>query len=354
MNALLALLRDPEAVRTWPDRTWDDALRQARAVRLLGAVAARLPPELWPQQPALRRRLASVLAVADANTRSVRWEAREVARALAPLNLPVVVLKGGAYVLRDLVAARGRLVTDLDILVPRDALDKVETKLRFAGWISGHHDAYDQRYYRQWMHELPPLQHAQRGTTLDVHHNILPLTARARPRAELLLAAMQPLPEVPLQTLAPADMVLHSISHLFFDGEWDHALRDLVDIDSLLRHYGQGDGAAAFWAGLVPRAVELDLLRPLAYALRVVGELFATPVPADVLADSRAGLPNAGLQRLMQRLFINAAMPDHASCRRARDGLARALLYVRGHYLRMPLHLLLPHLLRKAVQREPD
>jgi hypothetical protein len=30
-------------------------------------------------------------------------------------------------------------------------------------------------------------------------------------------------------------------------------------------------------------------------------------------------------------------------------GLARWLLYVRGHYQRMPLRLLVPHLVRKAV-----
>jgi len=32
-------------------------------------------------------------------------------------------------------------------------------------------------------------------------------------------------------------------------------------------------------------------------------------------------------------------------------GPARWLLYVRGHALRMPLHLVLPHLLRKAWLR---
>jgi hypothetical protein len=32
-----------------------------------------------------------------------------------------------------------------------------------AGWAATHHDAYDQRYYRQWMHELPPMQPYARG-----------------------------------------------------------------------------------------------------------------------------------------------------------------------------------------------
>ena len=41
-----------------------------------------------------------------------------------------------------------------------------------------HHSAYDQRYYREWMHELPPLLHVRRQTALDVHHAIAPETAR--------------------------------------------------------------------------------------------------------------------------------------------------------------------------------
>jgi hypothetical protein len=35
-------------------------------------------------------------------------------------------------------------------------------------------------------------------------------------------------------------------------------------------------------------------------------------------------------------------------------GFARWLLYVRGHYRRMPLRLLVPHLVRKAVRSRLD
>ena len=39
-------------------------------------------------------------------------------------------------------------------------------------------DGYDDAYYRRWMHELPPLIHRDRDRMIDVHHTILPLTAR--------------------------------------------------------------------------------------------------------------------------------------------------------------------------------
>ena len=53
------------------------------------------------------------------------------------------------------------------------------------------------------------------------------------------------------------------------------------------------------------------------------------------------------VHRRINRCRIVAASAD------ALTAAARWLLYVRAHYLRMPLHLLLPHLLRKSFHR-PD
>ena len=52
------------------------------------------------------------------------WEAEMARRALAPLGVPVVLLKGTAFVAAGLAAGVGRSIGDLDILVPRDALDR--------------------------------------------------------------------------------------------------------------------------------------------------------------------------------------------------------------------------------------
>ena len=54
------------------------------------------------------------------------------------------------------------------------------------GWATTHHDPYDQRYYRRWMHELPPMLHIRRMTLLDVHHAIVPATADLKPSSEAL------------------------------------------------------------------------------------------------------------------------------------------------------------------------
>ena len=53
----------------------------------------------------------------------------------------------------------------------------------------------------------------------------------------------------------------------------------------------------------------------------------------------------------MFHLFSRALRPEHPTCDDLRTRIARFVLYVRAHYLRMPLHLLLPHLIRKAYVR---
>ena len=353
-NLLIQALRAPESTLSWPLVDWDLLVRQARRADLLAHLCLLLEVQgvLEQLSPLVFRHLDSARSYAQAQHRVVRWEVHCLQQALAPLGLPVLLLKGAAYVMAGLPPGRGRLFNDIDILVPRARLVDVEQALLMHGWMTTHLNAYDQRYYRRWMHELPPLRHIRRRTVLDVHHNILPETARLHPKPEKLITAALSLPDTRgVSVLAPADMVLHSATHLFHDGELEHGLRDLVDLDALLRAFGQDEG---FWQELVPRAQELDLARPLYYALRYTHRILATPMPDAVQQEIRAARPVTCLRQTMDRLFARALAVDHPSCHAPLTGTARWLLYIRAHYLRMPLTLLLPHLLRKAFRRQQD
>jgi hypothetical protein len=346
-----AVLRRPEVALGLSLAEWDLLVRQARRAGLLARIAYALDgadlTRQVPEKP--RQHLEAERVLAEKHARDVRWEVRCIAEALQPLGLPVILLKGGAYALSGLPPARGRVFSDIDILVPKERIDEVEEALKARGWYTAGHDAWDQRFYRRWMHQIPPLTHFERGATIDVHHTIVPETARIALPAAALRQRVKPVLDAPgIFVLDPADMVLHSATHLFNEGEFDRGLRDLIDLDLLLRHFG---GEAAFWTALVARAAELDLKRPLFYCLRYTRRLLETPVPeATVAAVTRFG-PPAPQRRLMDFLFLHALRPAHQSCRDAWSGLALWPLYVRAHHLRMPAHLLLPHLVRKAVMR---
>jgi len=352
---LTPLLLQPERAPRLTLADWDIVVRQGRRAALLATLATRLDDrhllKTVPERP--RRHLQAAMAIAHRHAAAVAWEAGEIGRALAFGDVPFVLLKGAAYVAAHLPPAAGRLFSDIDILVEKGRLADAEQALLVHGWVTTHHDPYDQRYYRQWMHELPPLRHVRRQTVLDLHHALLPETARLHPDpAKVWAAAVAVEGGAGLRVLCPADMVLHSATHLFFDGELDHGLRDLVDLDALLRHFGNDP---AFWPRLLDRADELGLGRPLHYALRYTTQRLATPVAAAVVRSAARAAPTPLAAPLMDALFSRALAPDHPTCATPLTPLARFLLYLRAHYLRMPLHLLLPHLLRKAwMRRHPE
>ena len=350
MEPLLLALHDPQALPGLALPQWEALVSQARRTNLLSRVAAALDTDnLLREVPAApRAHLLGARALAQAQAAAVRREVAAIDHALSETGVPIVLLKGAAYLLAGLPAARGRLFSDIDVLVPRAALTQVENALMLAGWAAMKTTPYDQRYYRRWMHELPPLKHVARQTVLDVHHAILPLTARLKPDSARLLAASRSLPGEPrLRVLAPVDMVLHSATHLFCNEDVGNSLRDLVDLDGLLRSLtDQDDG----WPRLTVRAAELDLTRPLYYALRYAAQILDTPIPVGVRRAAELGRPPPWLGTLMDALFLRALCPGGTMHGLA--SFARGLLYVRAHWLRMPPLLLARHLLTKAFHRE--
>jgi hypothetical protein len=346
---LTRVLRAPQAMAALGAPAWELLLRQACAADL-GATLALLAEEhgfLTALPARVQRRLGWERTAWERHGQAVRFELRQVQRALLGTGLPLILLKGTAYVAAGLPPAAGRLFSDIDILVPKAALGDVESLLMVHGWASNHHDAYDQRYYREWMHELPPMQHLRRSTVIDVHHAILPQTAAVRPDPARLRAAARAIPGAAgLSVLAPCDMVLHSATHLFYEGEYHHGLRGLFDLHRLLCHFGAAE--PGFWEALPARARELELERPLFYALRYCMQLLGTPVPAATVADAGSGRPNAALLLLMDALFTRALRPAHPSCAGVLTPFSDAMLYIRGNWLRMPPLMLSRHLFRKA------
>lgn len=337
-SLLVTHLREPARLADADAATWGALIRIARAESTIGQLGA-LTHEIgiWNRLPGrVRAILGDSALYITHNHRETRWEIRQAQRALRTLGQPIVLLKGAAYVAAGLPAATGRSVGDLDLLLPRAAMVEAEALLLRSGWAPLKTDEYDDAYYRKWMHELPPLVHVERGTLIDVHHTILPLTARLTPDAEALVADARPLGDG-LYILEPADMVLHSAAHLFYDGDLDGGLRNLWDIHRLLGSFGQDQ---TFWTRLGERARLHQLGMPLARALRFSRDFFGTHVDPAL-----AGRADA-LDALMRRRLLGC---DRWG--RRRDPIARQLLYVRSHWLRMPPALLARHLFIKWRMR---
>ena len=204
-------------------------------------------------------------------------------------------------------------------------IDEAEATLIAAGWEWVKPDPYDDAYYRRWMHELPPLIHRERDRMIDVHHTILPLTARITPDAAALMASGMAL-ENGLLVLPPEGMLVHAAAHLFADGDLQGGLRNLWDIRCLTVEFGDD----AFELKLAACAAQHGLTREVERALRLSDHLFGEG--ADLT--------------LVDRLYARRLLARDGWGRPTRK-LTELAFYLRGHWLRMPPLMLVRHLWTK-------
>lgn len=344
LRMLVEGLREPRRWEALGIAGWSTLVRTARQANLLGEVAEAAESAGIGVPAAAHRHLLGVRRLAQRQRLSVRWEAHALHETLAPIGVPVLLLKGAAYVMSPAGLAAGRLFGDIDILVPRNALAAVESALALSGWVGAKTDAYDQHYYRRWMHELPPMVHVHRGTVLDVHHTILPPTSGRAPDPARIVERALAVPGLDtLRVPAPEDLVLHSLTHLVHEGEPGHGLRDLHDVAQLLARFAHEPG---FWPTLLERTQGNDLAGPLALGLRLVQAVFGSGAPREVLAALQARAGRQWRAPWLLPLTLRALRP--AAGGTLGDAAARGWIYARAHRLRMPLRLLLPHLAVKS------
>jgi hypothetical protein len=314
-------------------------IAEGRACGVLGRLAQRLlaAPREAAVPPQMREQLAAAAVHARGFRRDVWRELGHIEQALAGLQQPVIVLKGASYVLLGLPAADGRIFSDIDVLVERSAIGAAEASLMLGGWSTGKLDAYDQRYYREWSHEIPPMTHLHRGTTIDLHHCLVMPTCRVKVDSATMIADAVPVGEHGFWwRLKDEDMVLHAASHLVLNSEFDRGLRDLWDIDLLYRHFAAR--SANFPRRLQARAHAVGLEQILTRALALAARLFGTPVPAPLLPAR---------DDLFSRLLALSASTRHPQTRPRRQKVADLALLLREMSLRLPGNLLLVHLAHK-------
>ena len=347
--ALLRALRDPAILTSLGEPAWRNLLVRARSsgvlVRLERILAQR---GLLDQIPAkARAQLAEATWFVRRNQTDLGFEVNRVSRALAHIDAPVILLKGAAYLFAGLPPRHTHFAYDLDILVPRRHLERVEQMLRAAGWRSSDRPPHDDRYYREWMHEIPPLWHPDRLFAVDVHHAILPPTSRYKPDTQALFASAVPLRERSLRVLCPADMVLHAAAHLFTE-EFISGLRQLAVAHDLLEHFGRQD---QFWDELLERARRHGLERILFYLMRYSGRALATAIPARIATAMEEHRPNPLALAIMDAAVMAALQPVLPDESRRGRHIAIWVLYLRSHWLKMPPLLLARHVASKLLHR---
>ena len=235
----------------------------------------------------------------------------------------------------------------------RRALAEVEAALMLQGWATDKTAPYDQRYYRHWMHELPPMRHVSaadgaRRAPRDPARDGAP-EARFDQIARGVTAARRRAATSRSRARRHGPAQRHA-SFL----QRGRRQRTCATWSTSTVSSGVLEQEPGFWSDLTARAAEMDLTRPLYYALRYLPPILDTPIPAQTLRDAEIGRPPRMLRGLMDRIFLGTLQPDRSGPADGWASLARGSIYVRAHWLRMPPLLLARHLTIKALRREEE
>ncbi|VAV88123.1 hypothetical protein MNBD_ALPHA02-1665 [hydrothermal vent metagenome] len=348
-SLLLQVLKDPARMLELSIKDWNSVFLAAHMLKLRGRLAHdAMENGLWMQLPHKAQQiLTNARIIAEARQRKVMWEVNRVRRALFGFEDKVILVKGGAYIAKGLQVAKGRISADIDILVAKKNLDIVENHLLQSGYTSQVLNSYDQQYYREWAHELPPLVHPDRMVEVDVHHNILQVTNRLCPNIDLMIEDAVPL-EDNIYVLSDVDMLLHSIVHLFVDGTIKASLRNLLEQHDLISEFSPKPD---FWAQFMNRVEELGFGRPVFYCLRYCAHFLNTDIPSEVTERAKKAGPGFLTLKIMDMMIFRTMVPYGTGGSKVTDYLATNGLYMRSHWLRMPPVMLVKHLIRKFFRQ---
>jgi hypothetical protein len=342
-----ALVARKESVEGLSLKQWEQLLRILRGADMLGSFYYFLQrhEQLNLVPDFALGHLLSAKRYADRQVQQVNAEVSILSDCLAVIDCKPVFLKGAAYVLKKSSNHFGRVMSDIDILVPKVDLLKVENALKQDGWLEKKLDDYDEQYYRKWVHELPPFSHPERGVTLDVHHTIIPpITGIVIPQHYLFGNKIET--EFGHLTLSAEMIIMHCIIHLFYNEDYEKSFRDIVDIHMLLLDYENEHQITA----INQVANDLNFSKEWYYALYLCDHLFNVH-RVDTLSKENHFYSVTFLNTMfIKAIILPALIPSHDLFDNRRNKFARFMMFLRGHFLKMPLKVLIPHFFVKSLR----
>ncbi len=320
---------------------WTLLLHQSRDQALLGSMYV-----LCQHHQLLKLLPAVVLdhfwsgfVYAEKQKNTLVQELLELEHCFAGAAYPCVLVKGCAYRLGLYQFAKGRIFSDIDLLVPAQHFTDALARLQDAGYLEFEISDYDRRYYQRWSHQNPPLTHFLRGAGVDLHHHIFPVSSQEKILVEPLIAAAAPLALSVFSLPAPAYLFVHAAVHLFYQEESHKLVKDLVDLQQLYLEVCQRQSVSA----IVEAAEQSQAQAAVFYALDMLQWLFQLAIPA---AELQALQPFASeRRRRYMRFLLQQLLQKQSFWHRS----AHLLWFIRGHLLKMGPTTLLYHSVAKAL-----
>lgn len=337
---LVEVLHEPERVENWSNAEWQDAILVFRFSRLLASMKYRLEEkdqfESLPDN--VRFHLESAAVLAERQVQQVLFEVSELQSLFsATPEIRPVLLKGAAYIANGTRNSKGRICSDIDLLVERKFLNQSESLLMKSLWRHNDISDYDEKYYREFAHEIPPLIHLERATVLDLHHNIYMSISNRAPKIEVFLNHLQKSP-AGLYTLTAPAAFIHSVIHLYLNEDIKFGLRDVYDQWKLCEEFS----SEQFWQDCINISRDCGFLFELMLSIGVIKSFFNLRLP-EFVETIYTSESKALRFKFWWVIYQHAFTPEHFLVNTKRATAARMLVVFRGHWAKMPLSILIKH-----------
>ena len=264
------------------NREWGSVIRQSARHGVTALLYERLKTfSLSTNIPALVMQELREIALQGAIRNLGLWS--ELSRVLRPLQahgIPVIVLKG-AHLAEVVYGNRAlRPMVDVDILVRKRDLSRVEAHLVEMGYGRPEHPTITVDPAKH--HHLPRLTKPG-GCTIEVHWAIERLGTPFIIEADELWGRARPavIAGVHALVLSPVDLVLHLCLHTSFGHKFVFGLRSFWDIAETIRYYRD----EIDWEQVQSRACQWRIGKYVYLTLRLARDLVKAAVPDEVLSS---------------------------------------------------------------------
>jgi len=260
-------------------------------------------------------------------------------------GIPVIVLKGPALLGSVYQDISLRPMSDLDILIRPEHLDRAEAIALRQGFVYIA-SRRSQELARMKVRHLANMVHNQKRIPLEIHQHIVDLDSPyhfdlssfwARAQHVTILGASA-------LTLAPEDLLIYLGINFLRDRRYSSvsAIGQLCDISEVILHYGD----SLNWNLIEKAAKEYGIAPTLHCVFYICEQLLGTQVPASVLAR----LQPLGFDPSIATLFIHRrllstmdSVPLDLMAPRSRYSRYRALLAIINKLFHIPLRIFQEH-----------
>lgn len=324
----------------------DAFLRNLLHAQLHGYMSYRFADSLLSELPqSFTLHMASVRQFAAAQSTQTHIVCSQLASLLDEANIRATLLKGAAYIMANKANAEGRLISDIDIIVPRENLPDIEKLLQNNGWQPVVLEDYDEKYYREWSHELPPYINMESGITLDIHHTLIPESSGRIIDVNLLFESSK---EIERNLYVPDDchLVLHSAIHLLLNDDIEKGLRDCFDLHSLLLSLAETQKTDE----LILLFESSNCLSELIILIHLLKSLFGNDSDVYFVPLANAFHSISVINRIKVNCLYHAVFPKSRFLKDSSRSLARFYVYGSGHLSKMPFKMFIKHIGYKAYR----